>query len=289
MTEYAGLAQLPHAIMSITTLIDRHADRYYAEEVAEHFDRTRPESERPSEEFLLDLFNDHVEKLLDYEEAKKIPQRRDSLVFAHIYTAAERPTADGDDSEHPPIAVLTALLAAEFEFRGPRRLSRIQNMRLAETYEDLGRSLIASDLPEHAALAFKRAVGLHRLEEDFDAQDRCGLALAQARCRSISPTWRRIPYWTLEVLCGYGFRPFRLLFWIAAILLIGTVVLRLTDSLPIATTLHMCLINYLNPLGRGDLDDVKGAGRTLLIVEAYCGLVFNSLFFALLVRRWFRI
>ncbi|MFI7669727.1 hypothetical protein [Nocardia sp. NPDC049526] len=285
MTEYAGLSQLPpataeKAVNSMTMLIDRHADRY-AGEIAEYFQQAGAGSEQR----LLDSFNTHVETLeLDYDPAK-ISQPGDSLVFSHIYAAAQEPAADGDGR----LPVLTALLAAEVEFRGPRRLSRTQNTRIAEIYEHLGRALVAADLPHHAVLAFKRAVGLHRVEEDFDAQDRCGHALAQARCRAVDQVWKRIPHWTLEVLCGYGFRPFRLLGWIAAVLLIGTVVLWATDGQPIPTALHMCLINYLNPLGIGDLEDIRGAGRTLLIVEAYAGLVLNSLFFALLVRRWFRI
>ncbi|MFE9323341.1 hypothetical protein ACIHDR_26995 [Nocardia sp. NPDC052278] len=280
MTEYAGLSQLSPVVNSMTMLIDRHADRY-AGEITEYFQQADGGSEQP----LLDSLNTHVETLeLDYDPVK-ISQPGDSLVFSHIYSAAQEPVTDADGR----LRALTALLAAEVEFRGPRRLSRTQNIRIAEIYEHLGRALIAAELPQHAVLAFKRAVGLHRVEEDFEAQDRCGHALAQARCRAVYPVWKRIPHWTLEVLCGYGFRPFRLLCWIAAVLLIGTVVLWATDGQPILTALHMCLINYLNPLGLGDLEDIRGSGRTLLIIEAYAGLVLNSLFFALLVRRWFRI
>jgi hypothetical protein len=191
-----------------------------------------------------------------------------------------------------------ALLAAEVELRGPLRLSRTQNIRLADTYEQLGHRLLSAELPGqkaktflpgHAAMALLRASGLHALNEDIDAQDRCGLALARARRTATYPAWRRSTGWASDLLCGYGYRPFQLLGWIAAQLLLFTVVLWLTTPIPITTSLHMCLINFLNPLGLGDLEEVGRAGRPLLIIEAYAGSVSTSVFFALLVRRWFRL
>ncbi|TQM30950.1 hypothetical protein FB390_2588 [Nocardia bhagyanarayanae] len=288
MTEYVGQSQLPHAVLSMTTLIDRHADRYTTD-ILKFLNQNHDDPARTPEKLMLRAFHNHVENLvLDYDSAPIAPGG-DTLIFRHIYEAAELPIGHREQPGWTPLTILTALLAAEVEFRGPRRLSRTQNMRLAEIYEQLGHRLTDADLPSHAALAFKRATALHALEEDFGKQDRCRLALARARRRATFPVWKRIPGAISDLLCGYGFRPFQLLGWIALQLLAFTAALWLTDREPISTTFHLCLVNYLNPVGLGDLTDIGRAGRVLLIVESYTGIVFTSVFFALLVRRWFRL
>ncbi|MEU7764231.1 hypothetical protein AB0B25_03800 [Nocardia sp. NPDC049190] len=278
--------------------IDQHATGY-AQEVADYLDELSAETRKPDEKPLLDSFNNHVEKVVTAFDHSKIKHRGDSLLFSDIYAAAEDATTAMDEVlQRAHIELLMALLAAEVELRGPLRLSRTQHMRLADTYEKLGRHLLAAErtgqrvksfLPGHAAMAFLRASGLHALNEDIDAQDRCGLALARARRAATYPAWRRGAGWASDLLCGYGYRPFQLLGWIAAQLLVFTVALWLATPIPITTSLHMCLINFLNPLGLGDLEEVGRVGRPLLILEAYAGIVSTSVFFALLVRRWFRL
>lgn len=277
--------------------IDQHATGY-AQEVADYLDELSAGTRQPDEKPLLDSFNNHVEKVVTAFDHTKVKHRGDSLLFSDIYAAADDNTAMDEVLQRAHVELLMALLAAEVELRGPLSLSRTQNIRLAEIYEDLGHRLLAAALPGqrtktflpgHAAMAFLRASGLHALNEDVDAQDRCGLALARARRSATYPAWRRSVGWISDLLCGYGYRPFRLLGWIAAQLLLFTVALWLSTSLPVTTALHMCLINFLNPVGLGDLQEVGRIGRTLLMIEAYAGIVSTSVFFALLVRRWFRL
>ncbi|WP_040781762.1 hypothetical protein [Nocardia pneumoniae] len=277
--------------------IDQHATGY-AQEVADYLDELSAGTRQPDEKPLLDSFNNHVEKVVTAFDHTKIKHRGDSLLFSDIYAAADDNTAMDEVLQRAHVELLMALLAAEVELRGPLSLSRTQNIRLAEIYEDLGHRLLAATppgrraktfLPGHAAMAFLRASGLHALNEDVDAQDRCGLALARARRSATYPAWRRGVGWVSDLLCGYGYRPFRLLGWITAQLVLFTVALWLSTSLPITTALHMCLINFLNPVGLGDLQEVGRIGRGLLMIEAYAGIVSTSVFFALLVRKWFRL
>ncbi|MGW4366200.1 hypothetical protein ACWEKT_11185 [Nocardia takedensis] len=283
MTE--GQDRIPHEVVSLTTLIERHADEYTDRITV--FQRTpRSDPTRPTERRLLAEFHRSVEHLVIEYARAQVPPRGDELVFAHLYDTVDSPHPGIDE----PLRELTALLAVETEFRGPRRLSGTQSMRLAELYEGRGEALIEVGLPAHAALAFKRATWLFGQDEDFDAQDRCRLARARAKRRATYPVWRRTPGYISDLTCGYGFRPFLLLIWIAAQITLFAAVLLLIDHQPLGTALHLCLTNYLNPLGISDLQDlgVGPAGRAVLVVEAWTGIVFTSVFFALLVRRWFR-
>ncbi|WP_216908046.1 hypothetical protein [Nocardia noduli] len=331
MTEYDGQGDLPQEVQSITTFIERLADKYYTEQIAE-FVTPRADSTRRIERQLLAEFHRHVEDSVIEYQISKVPPRGDELIFAHIYDKVDthqnpalarwgirsllRRGSDtiqavrrrmrrlltrrqAENAEIPREAsaidtdairwIVTALLAVETEFRGPRRLSGTQSIRTAEIYESLGSRLIDSRLPAHAALAFKRATSLFALDEDFDAQDRCRLARARAKRLATLPAWRRVPGQISDLLCGYGFRPFRMLGWIAVQLAIFSLVLWSAGHEPLATSVHISFINYLNPTGLGELDGIGTPGRVILVVEAWTGTVFMSVFFALLVRRWFRI
>lgn len=50
----------------------------------------------------------------------------------------------------------------------------------------------------------------------------------------------------------------------------------------------MGVTGFLNPPGPGDTQDLHGAVRVLFVIEAWTGAVSMSVFFALLVRKWFR-
>jgi hypothetical protein len=53
-------------------------------------------------------------------------------------------------------------------------------------------------------------------------------------------------------------------------------------------TIYMGVTGFLNPPGPGDTRELPGAVRTLFVIEAWTGAVWMSVFFALLVRKWFR-
>ncbi|WP_157120900.1 hypothetical protein [Nocardia miyunensis] len=207
-----------------------------------------------------------------------------NLLFEDMYTAALRSTPEKPDEDtlHKRLA---ALVAAEAEFRGPLRLGERQSVHLAEIYERLG--LLFAGLPLLATLACQRASMLYRITEDIDAQDRCGLALAKARTRA-AHGWPRAIGLFSDVLCGYGYRPFRLLGWVLVQLVLFTAIGLWVAGAPAGNTVYMCVTCFLNPIGPGDLQDLDDAARPLFAVESWAGTVSMSVFFALLVRKWFR-
>ncbi|MFC9994366.1 hypothetical protein [Nocardia sp. NPDC127526] len=275
-------------VAAMSTRIERHADAYAAE-IAAFLDQPHRLRRRATEQPLLDTFTRHVEAVVATYDPPGIRRVGDSLVFGHLYAVALRQTTTGAAEVVPAPKLLAALVAAEVEFRGPLRLSRTQQRQLAENYERLGRRLVPAGLPAHAALAFQRASGLYRIDEDTDAEDRCGLALARARRKAQPVAWRRVGGWFPDLVCGYGYRPFRMLWWIALQLAVFVFAISFASDQRFTTDVYEVLVNYLNPLGPGDTEKFGPGGRIILIIESYLATVTTSVFFALLVRRWFRL
>ncbi len=276
-------------VRSMSTRVERRATSYAAA-VDQFLAGTPTEPPRTDEQQLLDSFTAHVESVVARYDPPGIRRNSDSLVFRRIYAAARQPRTTrplrGERIVSPEL--LGALLAAEVEYRGPLRLSRAQTRNLAEIYERLGDTL-TTVLPAHAALAFRRAASLYRQDEDVDGEDRCNLELARARRRAQPIRWRRVANLFPDLLCGYGYRPFRMLIWMALQLLFFTTIVRALSTQSTMTIIYECLTNYLNPLGPDDTAGLEGVERLVFVVEAYTGLLTTSVFFALLVRRWFRL
>ncbi|BCK57132.1 hypothetical protein NWFMUON74_49040 [Nocardia wallacei] len=276
-------------VRSMSTRVERRATSYAAA-VDQFLAGTPTEPPRTDEQQLLDSFTAHVESVVARYDPPGIRRNSDSLVFRRIYAAARQPRTTrplrGERIVSPEL--LAALLAAEVEYRGPLRLSRAQTRNLAEIYERLGDTL-TTVLPAHAALAFRRAASLYRQDEDVDGEDRCNLELARARRRAQPVRWRRVANLFPDLLCGYGYRPFRMLIWMALQLLFFTTIVRALSTQSTMTIIYECLTNYLNPLGPDDTAGLEGVERLVFVVEAYTGLLTTSVFFALLVRRWFRL
>ncbi|WP_067567717.1 hypothetical protein [Nocardia acidivorans] len=275
-------------VAAMSTRIERHAAAY-AEDLDAFLEQPHSLRRRVTEQPLLDLFTRHVEAVVATYDPPGIRRVGDSLVFGHLYAAALHQSPDGTVASVPVAALLTALLAAEVEYRGPLRLSRTQKRQLGENYERIGERLLPAGLPAHAAHAFRRAGSLFHQDEDTDAEDRCGLALARARRLAQPVMWRRIGGLFPDLVCGYGYRPFRMLGWIALQLVVFIAAISLVSDDPLTVTIYKVLVNYLNPLGPGDSDGMRAGGRALLVLECYLGTVSTSVFFALLVRRWFRL
>jgi len=286
MNEDAEDPEFSPFVASMTTRIVRHATKY-AEQVAALLANPARLRSPEAETQLLDEFNLRIEAIVAEYVPPGIRRQGDSLVFRHLYTPVTTAQPTGEPAgDGVPLTYLRALLAADVEFRGPLRLSRTQRDLLARVYERLGSCLRSTELPAHAALAFSRALNLHRDNENDDAEDRCGLAKARAETAALRPRRRRVGRWISEWSCGYGYRPFRLLGWMVAQLAVFTVAINLATDKSLGDSAYLCLTNYLNPAG---LDDPSGTVQVLLVSEAYAGIVSVSVFFALLVRRWFRI
>ncbi|MEU6561036.1 hypothetical protein [Nocardia nova] len=276
------MGEISPVVASISTGIARRAAGY----TADLDDSGRTEQQ------LLTILDDQVEAVLTQLEeavAQRTPsrQRHGGLTFRHLYAAARAPVPD-EEGWRIPSALPAALIAAEVEFRGPLRLSARRQTLLAEVYERLGHQLIDADLPVHAALAYRRAEALYRMNEDIQGEDRCGLKLARANTRALPAGWRRWAGQLADVLCGYGYRPFLLLGWVAVQLVVFTTFGVIVGGRSTAETVYMCVTCFLNPLGPGDTENLHAAVRPMYAVESWAGTVSMSVFFALLVRKWFR-
>jgi hypothetical protein len=267
----------------ITTAIIRRADRY-----VEMLEQARLSgSLRTKEADLLDEFERYTADILDrYWPAG--PSDRESLAFAPLYEPQVTVTAD--DGHRP---LITALMAADVESRGPLRLTQAQNSRLAEVFERIGRECQAEKLLLHAALAFDRAASLYLLLGNSGVRDRCLFARTQCLRTAMKPGWAKALATISWVLCGYGYRPYRLLLWVTVQLAVFSTSIYFALALEgrnqsIGLTIYECLTNYLNPLAVNDTRELTTTARVLLVTESYLGSVSLSVFFALLVRRWFR-
>ncbi|MEU4312875.1 hypothetical protein [Nocardia sp. NPDC024068] len=279
-----GSDQIPTAVRSMIDLIGRQSAHYALR--LDELGTLQADGKPLTERNLLANFHQRVEQVVVEYEKSNVPLRGDALVFEQIH----RPNREDSAILHGPAATIQKLLALEVEFRGPRRLSGTQNMYIAELYEVIGGVLKKSGLPGHAALAYKRATYCFDVAEDITAQDRCRLARARAKRQATRPRWRRIPGWISDLLCGYGFKPFQLLAWVAVQLVLFTILYWILEGKELtghslADAARICFTNYLDPVG---VDDLNARAQVLLLVESWTGIIFLSVLFALLVRRWFR-
>lgn len=182
-----------------------------------------------------------------------------------------------------------ALLAAETETNGKFRQRRGQIDRLAEVLQAVGDGFRDFGLPLHAAAAYERAAEQHLLLGDRNSRDRCSLAATRARHEARDRGFRKLAEACANALVGYGYLPYRLLAWVLVQLAVFGFVLWLAEPrrVDVVEAYHMSLLDYLNPLGIGDVSQLTGVGQSLLVLESYAGTISTSVFFALLVRRWF--
>ncbi|MFC7614885.1 hypothetical protein ACFQV2_16540 [Actinokineospora soli] len=179
-------------------------------------------------------------------------------------------------------------MAADVEVRGPLQLSQTQRARLADLFCHLGARLAATSLLGHAALAYGRAAALHVTTGDHRARDRCLLEQARARRLVRDFGWAKLQDTLSLALCGFGYKPYRLLGWMAAQLALFTLLVWLIGGAAFGTTAHLVLTGFLNPAGPDDTAALADPAGALLVLESYLGALSVSVFFALLVRRWFR-
>lgn len=262
--------------------MSRRGDRY-EESVAKAMNGkklTKPESE------LLDELEGYTADIIERYPPPG-PRKGSGLMFARIYAAAHGNTTEGEDTERRRL-LLTALLAAEVETRGPLRLAQAQNATLAATLDKLGAALQDEGLPLHAALAFGRAASLYLLLNEHVARDRALFRRARTRHRAMNGGVRKALMAISWITCGYGYQPYRLLLWVIAQLVVFGVALALTVPNWTQLNLYMGLVSYLNPLSPNDTGELPTITKILLVIESYAGALSLNVFFALLVRRWFR-
>ena len=278
-------------VSTVKTAIIRRVDHYI--ELVDPFiekARTTPHDSRlPTEESkLLDKFENYAVDVLDRHPPPG-PRDRESLVFADLYRARDRldEATEETSPEDRRRTLLIAMMAAEVETRGPLRLTNVQNARLAKIFERIGDACGKENLPLHAALAFERAASIYLLLSSNSARDRCLHAEIRYRQRATKRGFRKTMLTLSWILTGYGYKPYRLLFWVAVQLVLFTALVALNtrgDSL-----WHNILLSFTNYLDPQGADNVTEFGKAVLVTESYVSAVSLSVFFALLVHRWFRI
>ncbi|WP_410870305.1 hypothetical protein [Nocardia sp. A7] len=230
-----------------------------------------------------------IEALLDDSELLVRGRYSNKLRFGPLYEQASNVGPD-DEPWRIRKPLIAGLIAAEVEFRGPLRLSPTQNALLAGQFETLAAALARAELPAHAVRAWTGAMELYRRAHNSDAEDRCGLELARVRRATLAPGWKRGVSTTADLLCGYGYRPFRLLGWVVAQIALCTgIAVLLAGSKPLADVVYLGVLTFLNPLDPNNVTGMEPQAKVLFAVEACLGAVSMSVFFALLVRRWFRL
>lgn len=256
------------------TLIERWAGRYADDlETVLASDTLRTEEAR-----LLDDFEQRISRVLD-EYPEQRSRKPHQLLFKPLY---DHPEEDLPSERRQ--RMLIALMAAEVEAGGPQRLSLTQNKDLAQVFRRLGLACERENLMLHASEAFERAAELHLLTNEDTDRDWCLYLRSRAR-RRVATGWRRVLQTISGITCGYGYRPHLLLGWVIVQIVVFWLALVIATGGAPAYNFYLAAINYLNPSGSGEMNRTI---KTILMTESYFGVLSVNVFFALIVRRWFR-
>jgi hypothetical protein len=258
---------------------------------------TAPKGLREAEKESLATF-EHVLSLAlaNYRPTPPTSRGIGRLVFQPLYDTvgeANRTYVEGKSSRRAFLgSAMAALMAAETESLGPLRLTRVQTGKLAGVLTQVGDALKRLDILTYAAEAYDRAARLHLDNDDHAARDRCLQLQASARHHALPRGRRRFVAMLNHVLFGYGFAPYRVLAWMVAQLVVASAILvalpRHGKNPGFLGTLYIALQDFVNPMGLGDTEGLSRWSWTVLVVESYLGLMSSSVFFALLLRKWFR-
>jgi hypothetical protein len=189
--------------------------------------------------------------------------------------------------------LIATMLAARAEANGRVWLNSVEGDQIAKALEQTGKELLAVGLPRFAEEAFDEAAGIHAKFKENRSQDRCEYLKSRAHSRT-HPWWNpmRLMLTMSGLLFGYGYKPFRLLIWIALVIVGFTVYMLHLPREHDATrsdAFFMAIQNFVNPMGLGDARAISPSWETALEVETYTGDILRNIFFVLLIRRWFRL
>jgi len=236
------------------------------------------------EEELLERLDSYLPSLV-YAFDSQVPPPRErggSLALEKEYYEW-RQTSGAVDARRQ--AAVRSFLATETERRGQFRLNRSQNGRIADHFDAMGQEFLELELPGHAAMAYQNAAETYRLLALKAKRDRSLLNGRRAQHRTRRPGMQRIREGLYDAICGYGYLPFRLLYWMLGTLVVFSLLVWMCGPAGLERSIHGCVINFLNPLGLSDVDGSFGsAARVLLTVESYLGSLSTLVFFALLVK-----
>jgi hypothetical protein len=240
------------------------------------------------EQVLLDALDQYVSDLIEAFNFCAAPQttgRAGDLTLAPMYNK----WTEGDDAWARLRIMIRAYLVTEIERRGMFRLHRAQQMTMAAHYEEIGAEFGALGFHRHAKLAYEFAAELYRILQENEKRDRCLLQMERAKHRDQSFGFASLVESFSDRMCGYGYQPYKLLRWMAIQVLAFTAVVWGLSTVGFVVSVHACLVDFLNPLGLGDVGGgFRGAAAAALVAESWAGSISMSVFFALLVRKWFQ-
>lgn len=209
-----------------------------------------------------------------------------TLILEEFYATAPR-------FKQPYADQIATMLAARAESEGRALLSSSEGKSIANALEKTGRTLLSAGLPHLAEEAFDRAAGIHAKLKNARAEDQCAFLKSKAHGKTY-PWWRpmRLILALSGVLFGYGYKPLRLLIWIAVVIAGFTVYMLHLPRDPGAShgdALFMAIQNFVNPMGLGDARLISSNWEHALEVETYTGDILRNIFIVLLIRKWFRL
>ncbi|MBZ0224044.1 MAG: potassium channel family protein [Dokdonella sp.] len=184
--------------------------------------------------------------------------------------------------------LLKAFMAAEVELRIEPRMTIEQRKKLGTIFRQIGEGFISRNWHGHARFCFSRGAQLFGDLRLYRFEDDCWYHEAKAAMSQVDG-WGRAKAWPLYLFAGFGYRPYRLLYFC---LLTVAMFVFVYATLEPAWSFFQCVsvssMNYLTALGYGDIKETTSLTQLVVILQGFLSLILNSTLFALLVRRWFR-
>jgi len=181
-----------------------------------------------------------------------------------------------------------AFLTAEVELRIQPGMTLDQQEKLARVFRRIGTEFASRECYAHARACFTRAAHLFAQVRMFREEDATWYEEGRAELSEASGV-RRIGLCSSFLFAGFGYRPYRLLYWcLGSILAFVPLYAWFEPNWSWRTSLVVSGMNYLAMLGLGDIGTAAYRTQLLAIAQGSVSLVLNATLFALLVRRWFR-
>ena len=241
---------------------------------------------REQETQLLEALDGYLPELVESFDVDVPPprERAGRLALVGEYYAWRRTTGTVEARRR---ALILSYLATETECQGTFRLGSAHLVKVAAHYDAMGAEFFALKLYVHAATCYQKAADYDMVLSDHARRDKCLLRQHQARHRARPYNLVRALETASEITCGYGYRPFLLLGWMGGVLAVFCLLVWMFGGIGFGTAVEGSFINFLNPLGLGDVNGFGVAAKTLFIIESYVGIAAMQVFFVLLVRFLF--
>jgi hypothetical protein len=247
---------------------------------------------------------DLVDNILSYEEEVRHVQ----IKFRIVDRLAKDCGSSLDDRQLFSVSVTNAINTVSVRLNKDGLLEAIfddlaANVELAcrSPISDVQLSQLSRIMNRAAGLYYKRKYFVHAMacytqaqrgfrktgafEEEREAEYSARVSLWRARTSLSSLI---TGFWS-NLLFGFGFRPYRVLWAVLVIIvLFGAAYWRLAATHDVNAALFMSGYAYFGMLGKGDLVGESAAFRVLTVFESFLSVVVNSTLVALLAKRWFR-